>query len=169
MSTDLSPEYASLGGLLLAPKTLAAVQRWLRPDDFAAPATRLTYSLILSMDARQVPVDPVTAQDEMRRQGLLRRDGYPTMELVRMVEAVPVPAATGYYVRLVLSERSLGVSRPSANDSSNSAPHRAIQPTCSRRSEVSSKPSTPPDVDGTSPPASRSPSCPAALPANRSC
>lgn len=104
MTTDLSPEYATLGGLLLAPKTLAEVQRWLRPEDFAAPAPRLTYSLILSMDARQVPVDPVTVQAEFRRQGLLRRDGYPTMELVRMVEAVPVPAATAYYARLVLTE-----------------------------------------------------------------
>ena len=42
-------------------------------------------------------MDPVTVQSEMRRQGLLSRDGYPTMELVRMVEAVPVPAATADY------------------------------------------------------------------------
>ncbi len=104
MTTDLSPEYATLGGLLLAPATLCEVQRWLRPEDFAEPATRLTYSLILAMDARGVPVDPVTVQAELRRQGLLRRDGYPTMELVRMVEAVPVPTATAYYARLVLSE-----------------------------------------------------------------
>lgn len=104
MTTDLTSEYATLGGLLLAPKTLAEVQQWLRPEDFAGAATRLTYSLILSMDARQVPVDPVTVQAELRRQGLVRRDGYPTMELVHMVEAVPVPAATAYYARLVLTE-----------------------------------------------------------------
>jgi replicative DNA helicase len=104
MTTDLSPEYATLGGLLLAPATLGEVQRWLRPEDFAGSATRLTYSLILAMDARGAPVDPVTVQAEMRRQGLLRRDGYPTMEIIRMVEAVPVPAATAYYARLVLSE-----------------------------------------------------------------
>jgi replicative DNA helicase len=104
MTTDLSPEYATLGGLLLAPATLGEVQRWLRPEDFAGPATRLTYSLILAMDARGAPVDPVTVQAELRRHGLLRRDGYPTMELVRMVEAVPVPAATAYYARLVLRE-----------------------------------------------------------------
>ena len=55
------------------------MQRWLRPEDFAGTATRLTYSLILAMDARGAPVDPVTVQAEMRRQGLLRRDGYPTM------------------------------------------------------------------------------------------
>ena len=78
--------------------------RSLRPEDFAGTATRLTYSLILAMDARGVPVDPVAVQAEMRRQGLLRRDGYPTMELVRMVEAVPVLAATAYYARLVLTE-----------------------------------------------------------------
>ena len=49
-------------------------------------------------------MDPVTVQAEMRRQGLLRRDGYPTMELVRIVEAVPVPAATAHYARRVLTE-----------------------------------------------------------------
>ena len=53
-------------------------------------------------------MDPVTVQAEMRRQGLLRRDGYPTMELVRMVEAVPVPAATAYYARLGLTKSMAG-------------------------------------------------------------
>jgi replicative DNA helicase len=104
MTTDLSPEYATLGGLLLAPKTLREVDRWLRPEDFAGSAPRLTYSLILAMDAKKVPVDPVTVRAELGRQGLLRRDGYPTMELVRMVEAVPVPSNTAYYARLVLRE-----------------------------------------------------------------
>jgi replicative DNA helicase len=104
MTHELNPEYATVGGLLLAPATLREVERWLRPEDFAHGSTRLTYSLILAMDARKVPVDPVTVQAEMRRQGLIRRDGYPTMELVRMVEAVPVPASTAYYARLVLAE-----------------------------------------------------------------
>ena len=93
-----------MGGLLLAPRTLGEVQRWLRPEDFAGTATRLTYSLILAMDARGVPVDPVTAQPEMRRESLLRRDGYSTIELVRMVEAVPVPTATACDARMVLTE-----------------------------------------------------------------
>ena len=104
MTHELNPEYATVGGLLLAPATLREVDGWLRPEDFAGGPTRLTYSLILAMDARKVPVDPVTVQAEMRRQGLVRRDGYPTMELIRMVEAVPVPASTAYYARLVLAE-----------------------------------------------------------------
>lgn len=104
MTNELNPEYATVGGLLLAPATLREVDRWLRPDDFALSPARLTYSLMLAMDARKVPVDPVTVQAELRRQGLLRRDGYPTMELVRMVESVPVPASTAYYGRLVLAD-----------------------------------------------------------------
>ncbi len=39
------------------------------------------------MASRKLPIDPVTVQAGLRRQGLLRRDGYPTMELVRMVES----------------------------------------------------------------------------------
>lgn len=104
MTNELNPEYATLGGLLLAPRTLHEVDRWLRPEDFELGPTRLTYSLILAMDARKAPVDPVTVQAELRRQGLLRRDGYPTMELVRMVEEVPVPANTAYYAKLVLAD-----------------------------------------------------------------
>ena len=60
------------------------------------------------MDARGVPIDPVTVQAEMRSQGVLRCDGYPTHELIAMVEAVPVPAATAYYARLVLTESIAG-------------------------------------------------------------
>lgn len=104
MTNDFEPEYATVGGLLLAPSTLHEVNRWLRPVDFDRPAARLTYSLILAMDARGVPVDPVTVQAEMRSQGLLRRDGYPTHELIAMVEAPPLPAAAAYYARLVFTE-----------------------------------------------------------------
>lgn len=104
MTTDLTSEYATLGALLLAPKILAEVHRWLRPEDFAGPATRLTYSVILSLQARELPVDAVTVRAEMGKRGLVRRDGYPTMELARMLEAVPVPAAAAYYARLVLAE-----------------------------------------------------------------
>jgi replicative DNA helicase len=104
MTNDFNPEYATLGGLLLAPKTLQEVHGWLRPADFANNAPRLTYSVILTMASRKLPIDAVTVHAELRRQGLLRRDGYPTMELVRMVESVPVPAATAYYARLVLQD-----------------------------------------------------------------
>jgi len=31
--------------------------------------------VILTMASRKVPIDPVTVQAELRRQGLLRRDG----------------------------------------------------------------------------------------------
>jgi len=104
MTNDFNPEYATVGGLLLAPRTLDEVDRWLRPVDFGENAPRLTYSVILTMASRKVPIDPVTVQAELRRQGLLRRDGYPTMKLVRMVESVPVPASTAYYARLVLQD-----------------------------------------------------------------
>jgi len=87
MTNDFNPEYATVGCLLLAPRTLDEVDRWLQPADFGDNAPRLTYSVILTMASRKLPIDPVTVQAGLRRQGLLRRDGHPTMELVRMVES----------------------------------------------------------------------------------
>jgi replicative DNA helicase len=60
------------------------------------------YELIGDMRSRGVPVDPVTVLGEFRQQGRVRPDGYPAIELVAMVQAVPVPEAAPYYGRLVL-------------------------------------------------------------------
>ncbi|HVV77945.1 MAG TPA: DnaB-like helicase N-terminal domain-containing protein [Mycobacteriales bacterium] len=102
MTTTLDPEYATVGGLLLAPSLYAAVDRWLRREDFAGALSGEIYELIGDMRGRGVPVDPVTVLGELRQQGRVRPDGYPATELVAMVQSVPVPEATPYYGRLVL-------------------------------------------------------------------
>jgi replicative DNA helicase len=102
MTEWTSPEYATVGSLLLAPAELKQVAGWLRPEDFYRPVCGEIYGQILRMTEAGTPVDPVTVREELRKAGRIRRDGYPTMELVRMVEVVPTPASVGYYGRLVL-------------------------------------------------------------------
>jgi replicative DNA helicase len=102
MAEWTDPEYATVGALLLAPGELKQVSGWLRPEDFFTPACGEVYGLILRMTANGTPVDPVTTREELRKAGRIRRDGWPTMELVRMVETVPTPLSVGYYGRLVL-------------------------------------------------------------------
>lgn len=104
MTAGSDAEYPTLGGLLLAPAQLERVQRWLRPADFALPVARLTFSTILAMSTRGVPVDPVTVRAELARRGAIRADGYPGLELVRMIESVPSAGSTSYYARLVLAD-----------------------------------------------------------------
>ena len=102
MEHTIDVEYATVGSLLLAPAELEQVLPWLRPQDFYRPICGEVYGLIATMSAAGKPVDPVTVLAELRRGGRLRRDGWPGMELVRMVEAVPTAVAVGYYGRLVL-------------------------------------------------------------------
>lgn len=102
MTDWTSPEYATVGALLLAPAELKQVVGWLRPEDFYHPVCGEIYGVILRMTDQGTPVDPVTVRDELRKAGRIRRDGYLTMELVRMVEVVPTPASVGYYGRLVV-------------------------------------------------------------------
>jgi len=104
MTHEIDVEYATVGGVLLAPARLAEVSRWLRPSDFSGSATRAVYQVALLVHARGDPVDPVTVLAELRRRGELRRDGYPAGEILRMVEALPVPASMTYYARIVLAQ-----------------------------------------------------------------
>jgi replicative DNA helicase len=101
--TTLDPDYATLGGLLLAPDQYDAVSGWLRPEDFARPLCGEIFEVIGDMRAQGRPVDPVTVLGELRERARIRPDGYPANALIEMVQAVPVPASTPYYGRLVLA------------------------------------------------------------------
>jgi replicative DNA helicase len=103
MSAQVDPDYATLGGLLLAPELYERVAGWLRPEDFARPICGEVFELIGDMRVRGMPVDPVTVLGSLRERGRVRADGYPATELIAMVEAVPVPTSTPYYAQLVLA------------------------------------------------------------------
>ena len=77
------PQLAAAGGLLHP-----GVRRGLRADR--------------AYGRRRHPVDPITVREELRKAGRIRRDGWPGMELIKMVESVPTPVSVGYYGRLVL-------------------------------------------------------------------
>lgn len=102
MSEWSQAEYATVGSLLLAPGELRQVAGWLRAEDFATPLCGEVYGLIVRMTGDGIPVDAVTVREELRRAGRIRRDGWPVMELLRMVQAVPSPLSVGYYARIVL-------------------------------------------------------------------
>lgn len=102
MTVSVDADYATIGGLLLAPGEFDRVAGWLRPEDFARPLCGEIYALIADLRAASRPVDTVTVYGELRRQGRVRADGYPSVELLSMVESVPVAAMTPHYARQVL-------------------------------------------------------------------
>lgn len=102
MAHELDPEYATVGGLLLAPEQLDRVSGWLLPSDFANPACGEVYGVLLAMRSDAELIDPVTVLARLRRDGGLDRGAFLTTELIRMVETVPAPVSTSYYATLVL-------------------------------------------------------------------
>jgi replicative DNA helicase len=104
MTSRFDPDYATVGGLMLAPEHYDVVREWLRPEDFARPLCGEIFELVGGLRASARPVDPVTVFAELRERGKVRKDGYPGNELIVMVQTVPVPASTPYYARQVLSD-----------------------------------------------------------------
>jgi len=102
MTVHIDADYATIGGLLLDPRQTDEISGWLRPHDFARPLCGELFELIGAMRAEGKPVDPVTVLGELRRRGRIRSDGYPTGELIAMVESVPAPVMTPHYARQVL-------------------------------------------------------------------
>lgn len=104
MSDDLDPEYATVGGLLLAPNLLEPLRGWLRPDDFARGACTEIYTLLLDMHAGSRPIDAVLVLAELRARGQIDRGGFLPREMITMIETVPAPAMTPHYAQLVVEQ-----------------------------------------------------------------
>ena len=102
VAVSIDADYATIGGLLLDPRQIDEVVGWLRPRDFARPLCGELFELVGAMRVEGRPVDPVTVLGELQRLGRVRTDGYPTGELIAMVEAVPAAVMTPHYARLVL-------------------------------------------------------------------
>jgi replicative DNA helicase len=102
MTVHIDTDYATIGGLLLDPGQVDEISRWLRPSDFTRPLCGELFELIAAMRGDGKPVDPVTVLGELQRRGRIRTDGYPTAELIAMVESVPAPVMTPHYARQVL-------------------------------------------------------------------
>src|SRR5580658_8509318 len=96
------PEYATIGGLMMAPPQLASVRDWLEPQDFTRPLCPELYQLIRELAHREISADPVVVFGELQSRGRIRPDGYPSLELVAMVEAVPTVQMVPYYARMIV-------------------------------------------------------------------
>jgi replicative DNA helicase len=104
VTVDVDPEYATVGGLLLAPRFLDQVGGWLHLADFQHGQCGEVYQVLLDLHAAGRPIDAVLVLAELRATGRLDRGGFLARELIRMVEAVPATVMTPHYARLVVAD-----------------------------------------------------------------
>jgi replicative DNA helicase len=103
MAHDVDPEYATVGGLLLAPQLLDEVVGWLRPSDFRHGQCGELYEVLVAMRRDGAPIDAVLVLDELRRRGKLDRGGFLAREMIAMVDAVPAPMMAPHYAKVVVA------------------------------------------------------------------
>jgi replicative DNA helicase len=110
----LDGERAILGGLLVDNAALAKCAGLLEPADFYAERHRTLYAAMLDLFERNRPVDWITLNEVLIREGKLERVGGPEY-LADLADAVPTAANVLHYVRVVrdkaLLRRAIGAGR----------------------------------------------------------
>jgi len=97
---DVAAEQSVLGGMLLNKDAIADVVEVLKSSDFYRPAHQLVYDVILDLDGRGEPADPITVSAELTKNGDLSRIGGGSY-LHTLMSTVPTAANAGYYAKIV--------------------------------------------------------------------
>jgi replicative DNA helicase len=103
---DLEAEQAVLGGILLAPHTVAAVSAILSPADFYHPAHEVIFEAILALDRRHEPIDVLTVSNELisiRRINTVGGRQY----LGELTDSVPTVAHIEQHAQIVADNAAL--------------------------------------------------------------
>jgi hypothetical protein len=103
---DVAAEEAALGAALLSAEARATVLEQLGQDDFYRPAHRTVYAAIRLLADRGDPVDPITVNAELTRQGALADVGGAPF-LHTLTAAVPTVAHAGHYAARIVELATL--------------------------------------------------------------
>jgi hypothetical protein len=102
---DAAAEQSALGGMLLSPEAITEVASVVGPEDFYRPAHGLLFQVIVDLQRRGEPSDPVTTAAELQRRGELARIGGAPY-LHTLISTVPTAANATYYAEIV-SEKAM--------------------------------------------------------------
>jgi replicative DNA helicase len=95
-----------LGGLMRDPVDLAVIAEVVKPDDFYRPEHGTLFGLLVSMQGRGIPIDPVvTVADHMAREGKAEQYGG-LAYVMELPDRVPATANLRHYAEMV-REKSL--------------------------------------------------------------
>lgn len=93
-------EQAVLGGLMLAPESIAKVSDWLKADDFFRVDHRLIYTAVLELAEKQQSPDAVTMAEWFEAQGKLELVGNGAY-LIELASTTPSAANVVAYAEIV--------------------------------------------------------------------
>lgn len=99
-SHDLAAEQATLGAMLLDPRTVPTITAVVQAGDFYRPAHGAIFAAILGLHAAGRPADAITVAGELRQAGLLDRVGGAPY-LHTLLAATPSAASGQHYAEQV--------------------------------------------------------------------
>lgn len=97
---SLEMEQATLGSMLIDRSAIEKAAEILKPEDFYREAHRIIFEAILSLVARDEPVDLLTVQEQLRLQEVLESVGG-TSYLLQLMNSVVTPSNVDHYAKTV--------------------------------------------------------------------
>ncbi len=102
---SLEAEQSLLGSMMLSPDAVDAALEEVKADDFYQSSHRFIFSALVELYNSQKPVDPVTLQEELKRQEHLTEVGGSSY-LSQLLNVVPTSKNAKYYAKIV-KEKSM--------------------------------------------------------------
>jgi replicative DNA helicase len=97
---NLEAEKAVLGGIFLKPSVLHDVVDMLSEDDFYSPVHKLIFGTFIELFKHGTPIDYLTVQEELRRQGKLDEVGGPVY-LAELSDSIVSASNAVYHAEMV--------------------------------------------------------------------
>ena len=97
---DLVAEKSVLGAILIDSSAINLVAEFLKADHFYLPEHQTIFSSMLTLFEKQQPIDLVTLQDQLKKEGNLKKIGGPSY-LSDLIDTVPSSAYVEHYGRIV--------------------------------------------------------------------
>mgnify|MGYP000461293501 FL=1 len=97
---DLVAEKSVLGAILIDSSAINLVAEFLKSDHFYMPEHQIIYSSMFTLFEKQKPIDLVTLQDQLKKEGNLKKIGG-GVYLSELIDTVPSSAYVEHYARIV--------------------------------------------------------------------
>lgn len=97
---DLQAERSVLGAILIDQSAIGLVFEYLKPEHFYSSEHKAIYDSMISLFEKQKPIDLVTLQDELKKDGGLKKIGGATY-LSDLINTVPTSAYVEHYGHIV--------------------------------------------------------------------
>jgi len=100
---DIIAEKSVLGAILIDSSAINLVAEFLKSEHFYLPEHQSIYSAMITLFEKQQPIDLVTIQDELKREGSIKKIGGQKY-ISELINIVPTSAYVEHYGRIVKNQ-----------------------------------------------------------------